>query len=154
EEDAFSNLETSDNSTVITASLGGGNGPLTGTLTVTVVGGVATFTNLGDNAAGTITITFSSGNLAPATSSTITIGAAAAAKLLVSQQPSPTATAGQVFATQPVVEVVDAYGNPVAGDSTDTVTAAVGNLGTSTLLGNKLTVTLVDGVATFGGLSY
>jgi hypothetical protein len=154
EEDANGNLEASDNSTVITATVGSGPGSLTGTTTVTVVGGVATFTNLGDNAAGTITLTFSSGNLATVTSSTITISAGAAAKLLVSQQPSSTATAGQVFGTQPVVEVVDQYGNPVAGDSTDTVTAARGDLGTSTLLGNQLTVTLVNGVATFSGLSY
>ena len=55
EEDASGNLETSDNSTAITVSIGSGPGSLTGTTTVTVVGGVATFTNLGDNTAGTIT---------------------------------------------------------------------------------------------------
>ena len=68
EEDQFGNLETGDNSTVVTVALGSGSGPLTGTFTATVVGGVATFTNLGDNTAETITLTFSSGNLTPATS--------------------------------------------------------------------------------------
>ena len=73
---------------------------------------------------------------------------------MITQEPSKTATAGQVFGTQPVVKEEDQYGNVITGDSTSTVTAARGDVGTSTLLGNKLTVTLVKGVATFSGLSY
>ncbi len=153
EEDQFGDLESGDNSTVVTVNLGSGNGPLTGTFTATVVGGIATFTNLGDDTAETITLTFSSGNLATATSSSIIVSPAAGSKLIVAQQPSPNATAGQVFGTQPIVEEVDQYGN-VISDSTDTVTAVRGDVGTSTLLGDKLTVTLADGVATFAGLSY
>ena len=71
----------------------------------------------------------------------------------MTQQPSPDATAGDVFSTQPIVEEVDPYGNLVV-DSIDTVTAARGDVGTSTLLGGNLTVTMVDGVARFVGLSY
>ena len=63
EEDQFGNLETGDNSTVVTVSLASGAGPLTGTLMATVSGGIATFTNLGDDTAETITLKFSSGNL-------------------------------------------------------------------------------------------
>jgi hypothetical protein len=153
EEDANGNLETGDNTKVITASLGTGAGPLQGTLTATVVNGVATFANLGDLTAETITIRFSSGNLASATSTSVTVGPAAGTRLVVTQQPSPTATAASVFATQPVVKLEDQYGNVVVGDSTDTVTATRGPDGTSTLEGTT-TVTLVNGVATFSGLSY
>jgi hypothetical protein len=154
EEDQFGNLETGDNSTVVTVSLGSGTGPLSGTLSATVVGGVATFANLVDNKEETITLTFSSGSLTKATSTRIVVGNTTGDKLVVIQQPSSAATAGQVFGTQPVVEEVDQYGNVVASDSTSSVTAARGDEGTSTLLGNALTVTLVNGVATFSGLSY
>ena len=117
---------------------------------------MATFTNLGDNTAETITLTFSSGNLAPATSSTSIVvspaaGGQAASSASSRRRPRRPARCSR---TQPVVEEVDQYGNVVTGDSTDTVTAARGDIGTSTLLGNKLTVTLVNGVATFSGLSY
>ena len=48
EEDQYGNLETSDNTTVVTAYLSTGSGSLTGTVTATVSGGIATFTNLGE----------------------------------------------------------------------------------------------------------
>ena len=127
EEDQFGDIETGDNSTVVTVKLGSGSGPLQGTFTATVVGGVATFTNLGDDTAETITLTFASGNLAPSTSSSIVVGPGADARLIVTQQPSPAATAGKVFATQPIVEEVDPYGNIITTDSTSTVTAARGD---------------------------
>ncbi len=153
-EDANGNVVTGDNSTVVTVALATGSGPLQGTLTATVVGGIATFANLGDLKAETITLLFTSGNLASVTSDPIVVSPAAGTKLVVTQQPSATATAAQVFAVQPVVMLEDQYGNVIAGDSTHTVTVARGTNGTSTLKGNNLTVTLVNGVATFSGLSY
>ncbi len=154
EEDEFGNLETGDNTTVVTASLGSGAGPLQGTITATVTGGVATFTNLADDTAETITLRFASGSLATATSSSIVVSSAAASQLVVTQQPSATATAGQPFATQPVVKEEDPFGNVMTSDSTSTVTAARGDVGTASLQGSDLTVTVVNGVATFSGLSY
>ena len=130
-----------------------GAGPLQGTLTATVSGGIATFTNLADDTAETITLKFSSGNLAPATSGNIVVSPAAASKLVVTQQPS-SATAGAIFTTQPVVKEEDQFGNVITTDSTCTVTVARGSVGTAALQGSNLTVTLADGVATFGGLSY
>ena len=56
EEDRFGNLETGDNSTMVTASASGGTGTLQGTTTATVSGGVATFANLGDDTAETISL--------------------------------------------------------------------------------------------------
>ena len=154
EEDQFGNVETSDNTTVITAAISTGPGALLGTATATVVDGVATFTGMGDNLAGTITVIFSSGNLATATSGNIVISPAAASQLVVTQEPPNGATAGQAFTTQPVVKEEDQYGNVITTDSTHTVTAARGSVGTSSLKGSNLTVTLVHGVATFAGLSY
>ncbi len=116
------------------------------------MGGVATFTNLYDDTAETITLKFSGGNLPTATSTAIIVGPSEASKLFVSQQPS-SATAGQNFGTV-AVEEVDQFGNVIASDSTSTVTVARGSVGTVGLQGANLTVTLVNGVATFSGLSY
>ena len=152
EEDQYGDLITNDDTTVVTVSLATGNGPLVGTLKATVAGGIATFTNLGDNTAGTITLEFSSGNLKPAFSSSITISPAAAAQLIITQQPSSMATAGQTFATQPVVEEEDPYYNVITTDSTSTVTVSRGNVGSGSF--QPITVTLSSGVATFTGLAY
>ncbi len=132
-----------------TASLQGSN------LTVTLVNGVATFSGLSYNKAETMNIVFSTNAGAfTATSTDVVVSPAAASQLVVTTQPSTTATAGVDFATQPVVAEEDPFGNIITTDSTHTVTAARGTDGTASLQGSKLTVTLVNGVATFSGLSY
>ena len=73
EEDQFNNIVTGDNSTVITAMLNSGVGPLQGTTDATVSGGVAQFTNLADNMAETITLKFTSGSLASSPSNPIVV---------------------------------------------------------------------------------
>ena len=55
EEDRFGNLETADNTALVTATLASGAGPLEGATITTLSGGVATFTNLADDRAGAIT---------------------------------------------------------------------------------------------------
>ena len=136
EEDQFGNLEIGDNSAVITASLATGTGPLLGTLTASVVGGIATFSNLYDDVAEGITLKFSSGNLAPATSTSIVISPDVASKLVVTQQPAALATAGAQFSTQPVVKETDQYGNVITTDGAHTVTASRGATGTASLQGS------------------
>jgi len=74
EVDQYGNLETGDNSTQVTASPRVGTGPLQGRTTVAVSGGIATFTNLADNTAETITLVFTSPGLAKATSNPIIVG--------------------------------------------------------------------------------
>ena len=152
-EDQFGNLETGDNSTQVTAaSLPIGSGPLQGTTTVTASGGIATFTDLADNTAETITIQFTSSPvLTAATSNNIVVSPAAATQLAIHTQPSPTATAGVAFSTQPVVYVEDQYGNLETGDNTTQVTAAL-NSGTGPLQGTT-TVTVSGGIATFTNLA-
>ena len=73
EEDKFGNLETTDNGTQISASLASGVGPLMGTKVVTVSGGVATFDNLVDDTAETITLNFAGGGLTAGPSKSVVI---------------------------------------------------------------------------------
>ncbi|HEY3321297.1 MAG TPA: kelch repeat-containing protein [Planctomycetota bacterium] len=70
-EDACGNLIAADNSTVVDAVLASGPGTLQGTTTAS--GGVATFTNLACNTAGTVSILFTSNPLIATISNSIII---------------------------------------------------------------------------------
>ncbi len=151
EEDQYGNLETGDNSTVVTATPASGTGPLQETASVTVKGGVATFTNLADNRAETISLNFSSGSLTNAISNNIVISPAAASQLVIDMQPSSTAMAGQVLGTQPVVYEEDQYGNLETGDNSTVVKATLES-GTGPLRGTA-SVTVKGGIAVFTNLA-
>ena len=73
EEDQYGNIETGDNSTVVAVALAGGSGPLQGTESVTVKGGVATFNDLADSVAETIVLDFTCGGLPSASSNPIEV---------------------------------------------------------------------------------
>src|SRR6185436_3470519 len=115
----------------------------------TAVNGVATFTDLALNAAGTITLQFSSGALTPDTSANVVVSPAAASQLVIETQPSATATAGVAFSQQPAVRIEDALGNLLTADSTTVVTASIASGGGN--LQGTLTATALNGVATFTG---
>ena len=151
EEDQFGNLETGDNSTLITAKLQTGNGPLMGTTAITLSGGVATFTNLSDNTPETIALDFTGGGLTSAASGSIVVSPAAAAKLVIQTQPSPTALAGQAFTNQPVIDEEDQYGDIETSDNSTAVTAFLAS-GSGGLQGTTA-VTLKDGVAAFTNIT-
>jgi hypothetical protein len=152
EEDEAGNLETGDNSTQVTAALESGSGALEETLTVTVSGGIATFTNLADNTAGTISLLFTSVPvLTSAISGNIVISPAQPSQLVIHTQPSPTATTGQAFATQPVIYEEDQYGNLETGDNSTQVKASL-RTGTGPLQGTTA-VTVAGGIATFTNLA-
>src|SRR5262249_54926852 len=72
-EDAFGNVMMSDNTTQVVASLNTGTGPLQGTTTLTVSNGVASFANLSNNKAETISLDFTSAGLTKATSNNIQV---------------------------------------------------------------------------------
>jgi predicted outer membrane repeat protein len=83
----------------------------------------------------------------------VNIGAyqASADHLVFQQQPADT-PAGETMASV-IIQVVDKFGNVVAGDSTHTITVSIGtNPGGGTLSGT-LTLTVTNGVATFSDLS-
>ncbi len=110
-EDQNGNLLTGDNTTQVTALLRVGAGPLLGTTTVTVSGGIATFANLADDKAGTIILLFTAPTVSDATSSTITVNPAAATRLSISAP--ATAAAGSPFTV--TVTALDPYNNVATG---------------------------------------
>src|SRR5207245_3685631 len=70
----------------------------------------------------------------------------------IQTQPSATATAGVALAQQPVIRVEDQFGNVMSSDNSTVVTASR-SAGSGTLQGT-LTVTAVNGVASFANLSH
>jgi len=83
---------------------------------------------------------------------TVLVSHGVATHLTILTQPSTSATAGVVFAQQPVVRIEDQFDNLVTSDDATVVTAAR-STGTATLQGT-LTATAIDGVATFSTLFY
>ena len=115
-----------DNSEVILTSTAG---QAVGAWVITL-GGVVNATGVGDPGSHTITTR----NAVDATLDTLSANAAgdaithaAASALSVAIEPSASTVAGVAIATQPIVEVHDAFGNVVTtgGDSTQTITAAL-----------------------------
>ena len=103
---------------------------------MTFSSGVATFSNLSYNKAETMNIAFSTNaGSFTATSSSVVVSPATATNLAFTTNPGG-AVAGGPFATQPVVESENAYGNPstVGLAASDAVTIAI-NTGSGTLQG-------------------
>src|SRR5213076_616487 len=126
------------------------SGTLSGTKTAAAVAGVASFSGLSIDKAGT-GYTLTATGAGSTTSAAFNITAGTATQLVFNVQPSTT-TAGA--AITPAVEVTaqDGNGNTATG-FTGNVTVAIGtNPSTGTLSGTK-TVAAVAGVATFSGLS-
>ena len=152
EADKFNNLETTDNSTQVSAKLGSGVGPLLGTTVVTMSGGVATFNDLIDDTAETITLDLSGGGLTGGPSNDVVVNPSTPASLVLKTQPSGSVQAGQSFGA--VVWEEDQYHNRVTTDSSTQVTVALqSGVGVGPLQGSVKTVTLNDGMATFANLS-
>ena len=144
EEDRFGNLETGDNSSVVSASLSSGTSTLKGTIVATVSGGVARFANLADDTSGTISITFACGALDQVTSRAINVAAGAATQLVVTTPPPDALTAGQVFDL--VLSAEDPYGNLDATWDGNVTISIPGNSSFTT------TAQARNGVAGFTGL--
>jgi hypothetical protein len=85
-------------------------------------------------------------------SATVSVNPAAADHLLFLQQPTDTA-AGQTISPAVMVAVIDQFGNVLTDENTDTVTLTIGTNPSGGTLGGTLTVTVVNGVATFSDLS-
>jgi len=140
----------------ITSGTGTAGAVLNGTTTVSAVNGVATFSGLSINTAGTgYTLTATSGSLTSGVSSAFAITATTASKLAFTTEPSSSATGGTAFAQQPTVTVEDQYGNTVT-TSTASITLAITS-GTGTA-GAALSCTTnpksaTAGVDTFAGCS-
>jgi hypothetical protein len=154
-QDAFDNVVTSAAPSVtlaITSGTGTSGATLSGTPTLVAVGGVALFSDLNIDKAGTgYALTATSAGLTAATSSGFDIVAGAPAKLGFSVQPSVAAVGG-VIAPAVRVAVQDALGNTVIS-VTALITVAIGTNPSGGTLSGTLTQSAVNGVATFGDLS-
>ena len=152
-QDAYGNTATSATTSVtLGLATNPGNTALVGTLTESASGGVATFTGLTVQKAGTgYTLGASSGALTAATSGSFNVTAGTASRLTFDTQPSTT-SAGAPISPAVTVAVSDVYGNTVATASA-TVTLSLATNPTGTTLGGTLTQATVSGVATFGNLS-
>jgi hypothetical protein len=127
-----------------------GSVTLGGNTTVFTVNGVATFTNLSlTGPVGSYQLSFSGNQLTGVTASAVSLTAGAASKLVVVTQPSASNPSGVAFAQQPVIQVQDVAGNPVAS-SGRTVTAAInsGPGGSLGAVGPSVT-TDANGTATY-----
>jgi hypothetical protein len=153
-EDSNGNLETSS-VLPVTLAIGNNAGPggtLSGSTTVNAVGGIATFPGLSIDIAGTgYTLVASSGSLTTATSTPFNISSFTATKLVFTTQPASTTSGASLGSVAVTVE--DNSGNVITG-STASVTLAIGNnAGPGGTLSGTVTVSAVNGVATFPGLS-
>jgi Pro-kumamolisin, activation domain/Bacterial Ig-like domain (group 3) len=155
-QDASGNTVTTATNQVTLALLSNpGGSTLGGTLTATPVNGVATFSNLSLNKAGTgYTLTATSAPvLTAATSATFNVSTSTgpAAKLAFTGQPSNVNT-GASITPAVAVTVQDASGNTVT-NATNQVTIAIGANPGSGTLGGTLTAAPVNGIATFSNLT-
>jgi hypothetical protein len=149
-QDASGNTRTSDTNVVTVALSGASGGTLSGALVATASSGIATFSGLSIDVAGTDKVlTFTTNSLTSVASSPMTITFAAAAKLVIDTQPGTPSVSGALLSTQPAISFQDASGNAVT-NSVLTVTAAV--LSGPGVLSTTLFHTAVAGVATFTDL--
>ncbi|HTT67876.1 MAG TPA: hypothetical protein VMF70_07605, partial [Gemmatimonadales bacterium] len=145
-------VTTATNNVTVAIGSNPAGGTLTGTASVAATSGVATFSNLSINKAGTgYTLTASASGLTGATSAPFAVNAGAAAKLAFTTPPSSVA-AGAAISPAVAVTVQDALGNTVTGAS-NSVTVAIGTNPASGTLSGTSSVAAVSGVATFSTLS-
>ncbi len=151
--DALGNPAILDHSKVILEIFGTNPaGTLTGAgTTMTLTGGVATFTGLTIPTTGTFTLAAFSNAMGVASSNSFTITPAAASKLVFAQQPLDN-TAGQPLDPAVEVDLVDTFGNLVATDSSIAlITVASAPKGAASLTGAQ-SESAVAGVSTFSDL--
>jgi hypothetical protein len=151
-EDRFGNVDpTYAGSVDVAVGANPGGAVLTGTLTLTPSSGVATFTGLSlDRAGSAYTAQVSSGSLTPVVTSAITVNAAPATHLVVTTEPPGSVTAGSPFGL--VVEAEDKSGNVDPTYDGNVTLALPVNPGGATL-GGTATIEASSGVATFTGLT-
>ncbi len=151
-EDASGNTLTSFNGTVTVAlDANPGGSTLGGTLTATAQDGVATFSGLTLNKAGTgYTLLVSASGLADSQTMPFDVNAATATQLIVTTQPPGSVLTGSPFGLTVTAE--DPFDN-VDTNFGDSVTVALLNNPGSANLGGTLMATARDGVATFSDLT-
>jgi hypothetical protein len=150
-EDGQGNIDTNYHADVALAlATGPSGGALGGTATATPVGGVASFSGLTLDKAGTYTIGAASDTLTPATSNPIAVTHGQASQLVVTTQPPGTIPPGSAFGL--IVAAEDRFGNVDTGYSSPMVTLTIATGPTGGVLDGAATVSPTSGVATFANL--
>ncbi|MEI6675227.1 MAG: invasin domain 3-containing protein [Verrucomicrobiota bacterium] len=145
-QDQFGNTASSSAAIALAITTGtptsGGPGTLSGTTPMAAAGGVATFSGLSINKAGTAyKLTASSSGLAAVDSTAFSITAGAATRLAYTTVPS-TGTAGTAFSV--TVQSQDAGGNPASPSANTLITLSKAS-GTGTLSGTLTGTILASG---------
>jgi PKD repeat protein len=151
-QDAAGNVITTATDT-ITLAIGAnpGTGTLAGTTSLAAVQGVASFSDVRINTAGTgYTLIASATGLPQASSTTFNITVGSPARVVFTVQPG-TSEAGAAIAPAPRVTVVDAGGNVVT-TATDSINLAIGNNPGGGTLSGTTTVAAANGVAAFSAV--
>ena len=154
-QDALGNTVTTStaNVTLAISTNPPGTGVLSGTTSVNAVNGLATFTDLRIDQAGQgYILSASSTGLTTSNSAPFNVSSLTPTQLGFVTQPAG-ALAGVAFTTQPSVAVQDVLGNTITTASANVTLAIASNPPGNGVLSGTATVTTVNGVATFGGLS-
>ncbi len=150
-QDASGKVTKATNAVTIAIGTNPAGGTLSGTATVSAVNGVASFSDLTIDKAGSgYTLAASASGLSSATSSAFAVTPAAPVQLAFTVQPTD-ATAGAAIA-EVEVGVEDAFGNVVT-TATNAVTIAIGTNPAGGTLSGTATVNAVAGVAFLSDLS-
>lgn len=120
---------------------------------INAVSGVATFAGCRINKTGTYTLTAASGGLTSSVTTSFTIATRPASTLVFFTNPSLSSTGGIAFATQPVVAVQDAGGDPVSISFVPVSLSITPPAGTAALTCTANPINAVSGLATFAGCS-
>ena len=137
-------------SVTVALSSNSGGATLGGTLTVNAVGGVASFSGLSIDKAGSYTLQVTSSGLPAVTSNTVSVAPAPATQLAVITQPPSSVAVGADFGWTVAAE--DAYGD-VATSFAGNVTVGLSSNPGGAILGGTLIAATVNGEATFSGLT-
>jgi Invasin, domain 3 len=151
--DKFNNLLTDDNSDVISMTIAGGPGGFdsSSTTMATVRGGIATFSNLIIDKAGTTYALSATGAGLQETSNSFSITPAPATQLAIVTQPTGNVLNGSPFEIQGTAE--DPNGNVNTNYSGDVTIQLANDPNGNTTLGGTLTVAAINGVADFKNLT-
>ncbi|HEY4218999.1 MAG TPA: hypothetical protein VGM67_17780 [Gemmatimonadaceae bacterium] len=143
--DVGGNATTATNSVTIALGNNPGSATLSGTLTRSAVGGVATFDDLKiDKASDGYTLSATSNSLPSVTSTSFSMAAGAATTMAISAGNGQSAQVNATVGTAPAVKVTDASGNPVSGISVKFVPASGSG---SVVPSSEIVVTNAQGIA-------
>jgi hypothetical protein len=150
-EDVFGNAVKTFDGSVGLALIGGDGATLAGELTTLASGGLASFSGLTLEKAGSgYVLEAHSDGLTVVTSTAITVAPGAATQLVIAAQPPAQVIAGQPLSFAVTAE--DQFGNLATGFE-GSVTAALTSTSGGGPLAGRLTQSAVDGLARFSGLT-